>query len=153
MDSLPPEEFFGIFDRITDYVNLQNCFTADEILAKIKASKAYKRPAQAYSKRQKGWVKAKGDMRRLVEKGFAERVARHFRRAKVDDIVRLTLVWGKEKALEIKKVLARKRLGRPTKRARRRREKEIAEAGARALSLRERLFARSRRRKRSVWTD
>ena len=162
LDSLPPEDFFGIFDRVTDYIDLTGCVTAEQIIEKVKASKAWKRPAQRYSKRQKGWVKARGSMKRLIEKGFAERVARHFRTTReLDDMIRLTLLWGKEKALQIKKVLARKRLGAPAKRAKLsatksrkglREERRIAEVGAKELSLRERLFARSRR-KRSVWTD
>lgn len=82
-------------------------------MLKIKASKAYRVGVKRYSKRQKKWVSERGNMRRLVEKGFQDRVAGEFQKFDRKSMITLTLLFGKEKAQQIKKRVFREKFARP----------------------------------------
>ena len=143
MDTLTERDFFRLFDRVSEHVNLKGCYTAEDIMLRIKASKAYRVGVKRYSKRQRKWVSERGNMRRLVAKGFQDRVAEEFQKFDRKSMITLTLLFGKEKAKQIKKRVLRTKFARPRIITREERE----EAMARELRRREVLARRPRWRR------
>lgn len=143
MDTLTEVEFFHLFDRVTEHVSLKGCRSAEDIMLRIKASEAYRSPVKRYSKRQERWVKKKGSLVRLLTAGFQDRVMEEFAKFDRDSMITLTLLFGKEKAKEIKKRALRAKFERPMVITR----EERIERTARELRRREALRRRPRWRR------
>lgn len=106
MDTIPDEEFMGIFDRISETLNLKGSFTADEIDARMKrrenALKEARKVTESKSVHHRLTIAIK-NFRKLRLNGhptFSEKVITvasenpHGR-------IKLTLLYGRKKAKEI----------------------------------------------------
>ena len=139
MDTVPTREFMGIFNRVTNIVDLKGAYTPEEVRARLERD-----------------LPDDGRKQTLMERGFPERVIEEFRKFRTDSLITLTLLFGKRKAYEIKKLLLRRRFEKLRRTAEARelmkkelqRERSLIERGFRELRLRERIFQVRRRLRR-----
>ena len=112
MDSVSDYEFHEIFQRVTDYIDLQGKFTPEEIdreleRARVKCKKLYR---NAENRRQQiRFKRAAMGYARLLEYDFASRVLREAR-TNPKGIIGMTLVYGVTEAR--RRILAQERVKR-----------------------------------------
>lgn len=110
MDTVPPREFFYIFDRVSAVISLKGCRTPEDVRKRIKKRmKTYKR-WQNEAKRKRTKIYARGSRSRLAnllkkkkdsEMDFAERTIDEAVR-KPKSIVNLTLLYGRARAIQMR---------------------------------------------------
>jgi len=146
MDTLPPKDFYGIFDRISKIIDLKGAYSAEEIRRRLQQSKYWESPKMVYSKHLKEWAHEKGDMHILIDHGFHRRVEETLLTGHSRNIIVLTILFGRDRAAIMAKAMRKadidRKLGITAERG------AVAEV-ARRLGIRERIFGR---RRGSVWT-
>jgi hypothetical protein len=109
MDSIPNYEFYNIFDRVSDKVNLKGKFSVEEIEEALARSREHcrKKYEGAETQKERAMFKnASTRYSRLMEYGFAQRVIQEAVK-NPRGIIAMTLKYGKTEAGQ--RILAQKR--------------------------------------------